>query len=93
MTHLGSEYAKKFLHCSKPDLRGNWNQLGSWSEFRDVLRKKQWLRTSLGYVTPSDAYLDTPEFREFFGDSVAYVAADLACRSLHFWRSLALARI
>ncbi len=77
LTHLGPEYAKKFLHCSKPDHRGNWQQIGSWSEFRNVLHKKYWMRTSLGYAAPPDAYLDTPEFREFFGDSVAYVVADL----------------
>jgi hypothetical protein len=77
LTHLGPEYAKKFLNCSKPDVRGNWQQIGSWSEFRNVLHKRQWLRTSLGYVAPSDAYLDTPEFRDFFGDSVPYVDGDL----------------
>ena len=75
---LGPDYAKKLLHCSKPDYQGDWEQLDAWSEFGDALRKKPWLRTSKGHVAPPTAYLDAPEFREFFGDFVAYVAADIA---------------
>ncbi len=75
---LGPDYAKKLLHCSKPDFQGDWQQINAWSEFGGALHTKPWMRTTQGYVAPPTAYLDTPEFREFFGDSVAYVKTDIA---------------
>ncbi len=75
---LGPDYAKKLLHCSKPDFQGDWQQINAWSEFGGALHTKPWMRTTKGYVAPPTAYLDTPEFREFFGDSVAYVKTDIA---------------
>ena len=75
---VGPDYVKKFLHCSKSDYQGGWQQISAWSEFGGVLNKKPWLRTSMGYMAPPTAFLDTPEFREFFGESVAYVATDIA---------------
>ncbi len=79
---LGPDYAKKLLHCTKPDYQGDWQQINAWSEFGGALHKKPWLHTSKGYVAPPTAFLDTPEFREFFGDSVAYVATDIAATLL-----------
>lgn len=75
---LGAEYPKSLLQCSRPDYQGDWQQLPVWSEFGGALRTKPWLWTNKGYVAPTTAFLDTPEFREFFGESVAYVAADIA---------------
>jgi hypothetical protein len=78
LKRLGPDYVKKFLNCGKSDYQGDWQQINAWSEFGLVLHKKPWLRTSKGYVSPSVAFLDTPEFREFFGQSAAYVASDIA---------------
>ncbi len=75
---LGPDYVNKLLRCSKPDFQGDWQQINARSEFGDALHKKPWLRTTKGYVAPSTAFLDTLEFREFFGDSVAYSETDLA---------------
>jgi hypothetical protein len=72
------DFTQKYLHCSKPDLQGDWQQANAWSEFGDALHEKPWLRTSNGCVAPPTAFLDTSEFREFFGDSVAYNATDIA---------------
>lgn len=79
---LGPEYAKKLLYCSKPDSQGDWQQINAWSEFGSTLHKKPWLRTSKGYVAPPTAFLDTGEFREFFGDSEANVVTDIAVQLL-----------
>lgn len=75
---LGPDNAERLLYCSKPGYKGDWHQINVWSEFGGALRKKAWLRTTKGYVVPTTAFLNTPEFREFFGDSVAYVATDIA---------------
>jgi hypothetical protein len=67
-----------FMHCSaKQDYEDNWQPLGAWSEFGGALRDRTWLHTTKGYVKPPTAFLDTPEFRAFFGDSVCYVTADI----------------
>jgi hypothetical protein len=78
---FGSDRVGKYLHCSKADYEDNWQEINAWSEFGVTLRTKPWLRTNKGYVAPPSAFLDTPEFREFFGDSVPYLAGDLSSLS------------
>src|SRR6202034_3198046 len=68
----------KFLYCNRSDQSGDWERINAWSEFGTALRSKAWLRTTKGYVAPPTAYLDTPEFREFFGNAVPYVVTDIA---------------
>jgi hypothetical protein len=68
-----------FLRCStKSNYENNWQSRDSWSEFGSTLHDRAWLRTTKGYAKPTSAFLDTPEFREFFGDSVPYVTADVS---------------
>ena len=74
----GPDDVKKLLYCSKPDYEGDWQKIAAWSEFGSTLHAKAWLRTSKGFMPPSASFLDTPEFREFFGDSVPYVVADIS---------------
>jgi hypothetical protein len=74
---LGSDDTSKLLYCARQDHAGHWEQISAWSEFGVALLTKAWLRTSKGFVPPTAAYLDTPEFREFFADSVPYVAVDI----------------
>src|SRR5437660_7693724 len=45
MKMLGPVYGKKFLHCSKHNYLGDWEQIDAWSEFGGALRTKPWLRT------------------------------------------------
>jgi len=82
LTGLGPDYITKLLLCGRPDYQGDWQQISAWSEFGRALHNKPWLRTSKGYMAPPAAFLDTPEFREFFGDSAAYVATDIATQLL-----------
>jgi hypothetical protein len=42
------------------------------SELGTALRNRPWLRSTKGLVSPSAAFVDDPEIREFLGDSVAY---------------------
>ncbi len=42
------------------------------SEFLVALREKAWLVSTKGVVPPQRAFVDKPETREIFGDSVAY---------------------
>ena len=79
---VGLDHAKKLLHCEKPVYEETWQQINAWSEFGLTLHDKPWLRTTKGYVTPSAAFLDTPEFREFFSDSIPYVVADISVELL-----------
>ncbi|MDB6066910.1 MAG: hypothetical protein JWR26_3118 [Pedosphaera sp.] len=75
---LGADHTTKLLYCSRQDSSGDWEQISACSEFGATLQNKAWLHTSNGCVPPPTAYLDTPEFREFFGDSVPYVVTDIA---------------
>ncbi len=42
------------------------------SEIGTALRIRQWLRSTKGTISPSQAFVNNPETREFLGDSVAY---------------------
>jgi hypothetical protein len=75
---LGPINTTKVLHSCKLDYENKWQQIDADSEFGLMLRTKAWLHTSKGHVPPPAAYLDTPEFREFFGDSVPYVGTEIA---------------
>jgi hypothetical protein len=74
---LGPDYSKRYLYCSRSDGQGDWQQIAVWSELGAALHTKRWLRTTKGYVPPPSAFLDTPEFREFFGEYVPYILAEL----------------
>ena len=56
-----------------------WNETGraETSEFGDVLTRRPWLRSTKAYVSPAVAFADTPEIREFMGDSVGYNQTEL----------------
>ncbi len=55
-------------------LRGTDNQP---SELGTALRSRPWLRSTKGLVSPSVAFVEDSEIREFLGDSVAYSLSKL----------------
>ena len=48
------------------------------SELGLALRTHPWLRTTKGFVPPTSAFVSNAEIREFLGDSVPYVEANLS---------------
>jgi hypothetical protein len=73
----GFEATKDYLFCQAADYANQRERTATPSEFGVALKIKPWLRTSAGCVVPRTACIRTQELQDFFGNSAAYVEADL----------------
>ena len=71
------EYFARFLICANDNGLVPGRTEPEISELGLALRDRPWLNSTKGFVCPSSAFVEDPEFREFLHDSVPYVVSIL----------------